>query len=138
MGEGSSPGRGFWSSPEPLRRPGPPTDRVGAGRTSLVEHAWTKRSPHSYAIVFHMGGAVRRVGDMATAFSGRDAERAININAEWLGPDDANEDTAWARGMFEAMRPLATGGVYVNFLGDEALIGFDRRMGPRSMSGWPV
>ena len=86
---------------------------------TLAEHAWTKRSPHSYTIVFHLGGAVRRVDDMATAFSGRDAEHAININGEWLGPDDPNEDTAWTRKMFDAMRPYGTGGVYVNFLGDE-------------------
>ncbi len=31
--------------------------------------------------------------DMATAFTGRDAEHAININAEWTGPDDPNQDT---------------------------------------------
>ena len=86
---------------------------------TLAEHAWTKQSPHSYTIVFHMGGAVRRTGDMATAFTGRDAEHAININAEWLGADDPNADTAWARKMFEKMQPFGTGGVYVNFLGDE-------------------
>ncbi len=86
---------------------------------ALVEHAWTKRSPHSYTIVFHMGGAVRRVADMATAFTGRDAEHAININAEWLGPDDPNQDTGWAQKMFAAMQPFGTGGVYVNFLGNE-------------------
>jgi FAD/FMN-containing dehydrogenase len=86
---------------------------------TLVEHAWAKRSPFSYTIVFHMGGAVRRADDMATAFTGRDAEHAVNINAEWLGADDPNDDTGWARKMFEAVQPHGTGGVYVNFLGDE-------------------
>ncbi len=86
---------------------------------TLVEHAWAKRSPHSYTIVFHMGGAVRRLGEMETAFSGRDAEHAININGEWPGPDDPNQDIDWVRLMFDKIQPYGTGGVYVNFLGDE-------------------
>lgn len=86
---------------------------------TLVEQAWTMRSPLSYTIVFHMGGAVRRLGEMDTAFSGRDAEHAININGEWSGADDPNQDIDWVRTMFSQVQPYGTGGVYVNFLGDE-------------------
>jgi FAD/FMN-containing dehydrogenase len=84
---------------------------------TLVEHAWTSRSPRSYTIVFQLGGAVRRVPDETTAFSGRAAGFAVNVNAVAL-PDDDAEQVAWARGFGEALRPLSAG-VYMNFLDDE-------------------
>ena len=85
----------------------------------LAETAWTKRSPRSYVVIFQMGGAVAGVADDSTAFSGREAAHAININAAWTADEEASfNDTEWARTMFEAVTPFATG-VYVNFLGNE-------------------
>ena len=48
---------------------------------TLVDHAWDHASPWSYTILFQLGGAVRRLPDEATAFSGGDAGYALNINA---------------------------------------------------------
>jgi FAD/FMN-containing dehydrogenase len=86
---------------------------------TLVTHAWQAPSPASYTIVFHLGGAIRRVDGAATAFEDRRAEHALNINAVWSDPQATEEHTAWARNFSESMRPLSTGGVYVNFLGEE-------------------
>ena len=85
---------------------------------ALVERAWSHRSPHSYTIMFQLGGAVRRVPDDATAFSGRGAGYALNINAAALDADECAQQTDWARGMWEATGRFSNG-VYMNFLGNE-------------------
>jgi FAD/FMN-containing dehydrogenase len=85
---------------------------------TLVDHAWNHRSPWSYTIVFQLGGAVGRVPEEATAFSGRGAGYALNINAVARDGGGYPELAAWARRMSEAMRPHGNG-VYVNFLDRE-------------------
>jgi FAD/FMN-containing dehydrogenase len=85
---------------------------------TLVEHAWRHRSSQSYTIMFQLGGAVRRVPDEATAFTGRGAGYALNINAVATDRDGLTEQAAWTRRMWAAMRPHANG-VYVNFLDRE-------------------
>ncbi len=85
---------------------------------TLVDHAWRHRSPRSYTIMFQLGGAVRRVPDEATAFTGRGAGYALNINAVATDGDGLREQAAWTRRMWAAMRPHANG-VYVNFLDRE-------------------
>src|SRR5207302_10737062 len=82
---------------------------------ALLSQAYRKLSPLSYALLFHLGGAIRKVPDDASAFTGRHAEHALNINGAWRQRDDPDDDTAWVRATFEAMAPFATG-VYVNFL----------------------
>jgi FAD/FMN-containing dehydrogenase len=85
----------------------------------IVEQASAITSPLSAIPVFTLGGAVARVDDDATAFTGRGAAHDINFVASWLpGDPDAERHKAWARGAWEAMRPFAHG-VYVNFLSDE-------------------
>jgi FAD/FMN-containing dehydrogenase len=86
---------------------------------TLIAHAWRAPSPMSYTIMFHLGGAIRRVGAAETAFEDRRAHHALNINAVWSAPCASDQHMAWARNFWEAMRPHATGGVYVNFLDDE-------------------
>jgi FAD/FMN-containing dehydrogenase len=82
----------------------------------LMSHAWKKRSPASYTIMFHMGGAIaRRPADFSAA-GGRDAAHAMNINAAWPEGGPQHPDIGWCREYFAAMQPYATGGVYVNFL----------------------
>jgi FAD/FMN-containing dehydrogenase len=56
---------------------------------------------------------------MDTAYGNRDAEHAININSNWMETSADAENIAWAREYFAAMEPFSTGGVYVNFLGEE-------------------
>jgi FAD/FMN-containing dehydrogenase len=87
---------------------------------TMIDKAWQTHSPKSYTIMFHLGGAVRYLSDDATAFGGRGAEHAININAAWPAElEGGSEDIEWARAMWSALAPYSTGGVYMNFLGDE-------------------
>ena len=94
-------------------------DDLGDGAIgTLAEHAWDHGSPWSYAILFQLGGAVRRLADEATAFSGRDAGYALNINAVAADAVGYPAQAAWARRLWEAMRPHGNG-VYMNFLDRE-------------------
>ena len=86
----------------------------------IVERAWRARSPRSYTLLAHMGGAVARIPEDATAFAGRDSTHAININGVWTAEDaDRANDTVWTRDFFDAVIPHATGRAYINFLGNE-------------------
>lgn len=85
---------------------------------TLATHAWEAPSTKSYSVMFHMGGAVRRFTDSDTAFEGRDAHHALNINGVWTEPAADAQETAWARNFWTAVQPFSTG-VYVNFLGEE-------------------
>ncbi len=84
----------------------------------IADHAYTASSPRSYAVMFHMGGAVARVPHDATAYAGRDVAHNIVIEGVWL-PEESGEhaavETAWARGFLDALEPHRNG-VYVNFL----------------------
>ena len=86
---------------------------------TMIEYAWQAPSPLSYTIVFQLDGAVSRVGEMDTAYGNRDAAHTININSNWTGKGADAENVVWAREYFAAMEPFSTGGVYVNFLGEE-------------------
>jgi FAD/FMN-containing dehydrogenase len=86
----------------------------------IVGRAWRFRSPRSYTLLAHLGGAVARVPEDATAFAGRDSAHAININGVWTAEDaDRADDTAWTRDFFDAVMPYSTGRAYINFLGNE-------------------
>jgi hypothetical protein len=84
----------------------------------VAEHAYGATSPRSYAAMFHMGGAVARPPQGATAYSGRDVDHNIVIDAAWLPEEDdtvGTVETTWAREFLDALEPHRAG-VYVNFL----------------------
>ncbi len=64
----------------------------------------------------HLGGAVNRRPVDATAYPHRDAEYVLNVHTRWRERADDARCTAWARELFDATLPFATGGVYVNFI----------------------
>jgi FAD/FMN-containing dehydrogenase len=76
-------------------------------------------SPLSQVHLQHMEGAVRRVGEDEMAFSHRDASCVLNIVTKWKDPRESEKHIQWTRDFEAAMRPYSTGGVYVNFLGNE-------------------
>ena len=84
----------------------------------VSQHAYRARSPRSYTVIFHMGGAVARVPVGATAYPGRDVAHNMTIDAAWLPDEDETvgpSETGWARGFLQALQPHRAG-VYVNFL----------------------
>jgi FAD binding domain/Berberine and berberine like len=84
-----------------------------------VEYAMRIRSPLTTFPIWQMGGAISRVGEDETAFSGRGAGHTFNITAATAGPDGFDEERQWVRDFWSALGPHHTSGVYVNFLMSE-------------------
>lgn len=80
-----------------------------------------RRLPSNECEVFvgHLGGQVSRVPSDATAFSRRDVEFIVNVHTRWREPGQDSACIAWARALFDALTPHASGSVYVNFMPDD-------------------
>jgi hypothetical protein len=77
-------------------------------------------------IEHQLGGAVSRIDRDATAFNFRDVEYSFMSLGQCATPADTESISGWARDFWNAMQPYSTGGVYVNYLGDETEEGTDR------------
>jgi hypothetical protein len=84
----------------------------------VAEHASRMRSNVTAFPIFHLGGAVSRVADGDTAYSGRDAGHTVNINATTVTREGFEHEREWSRTLWEALRPYHRS-VYVNFLMEE-------------------
>ena len=76
-------------------------------------------SPGCLVVFQQVGGAIARVPDEATAYGNRSADFDCFPLAIWDDPADDDKHREWARGLWEAVRPYSTGGVYANNLGEE-------------------
>jgi hypothetical protein len=65
------------------------------------------------------GGAVARLGEQDTPLSQRDATWVVHPFALWENPADDAAVIGWARDFRNDLRRFASGGVYLNFIGDE-------------------
>ena len=71
------------------------------------------------AFIGHLGGAVNRIPVGATAYPHRDVEYIVNVHTRWREASEDAKCIDWARGIFDALTPHATGGVYVNFMPED-------------------
>ena len=85
----------------------------------MLEHARRMPSPHCEVFLGQLGGAVNRLPADATAYPHRDVQFVANIHTRWSEPGQDAECIGWARGLFGALAPHATGGVYVNFMPED-------------------
>ncbi len=85
----------------------------------LVGHARRLPDPQTEIAFAQLGGAVSRVPADATAYAHRDAQFVMNVHGRWADPAKDAACIAWARQLFQAAAPFATGGAYVNFLTQE-------------------
>jgi len=83
-----------------------------------VDHASRISSPLTAFPIWQMGGAVARVGDDETAFSGRAAGHTFNISGMTDSVEGFAEERDWVRNFWSALEPYHTS-VYTNFLMDE-------------------
>ncbi|CAO3440427.1 FAD-binding oxidoreductase [Azospirillum endophyticum] len=82
----------------------------------LVGQAERLPSDQCEIFIGQLGGAANRVAADATAYPHRDADFVMNVHARWNDPPEDSACMDWARSVFEAAAPYATGGVYVNFI----------------------
>lgn len=92
---------------------------------TFLKYAAQLPSPHSEVFFGQMGGQTNRVPKEATAYPHRDIKFIMNVHTRWEDASDDQRCIAWAKDFFEATRPFATGGAYINFVsvGDENLTG---------------
>jgi hypothetical protein len=86
---------------------------------TMVDGFGRVASPMSALGFEQFGGAVRRVGVEDTAFRHRDVAYDIAILGEWADPATSAVNIQWVREVASMTEPFATGGVYVNFLGED-------------------
>jgi FAD/FMN-containing dehydrogenase len=87
---------------------------------TIDEFMSRRPSPVNEFDLHHMGGAIGRVGDQDTAFSGRDAPFMYNVIAIWDDPDGDAANQHWSREFAAALDAYSPSEQYVNFLGDAA------------------
>lgn len=86
---------------------------------SLMETMKSFAAPDCEVFLGQMGGATSRVSPDATAYRDRGVKFIMNVHGRWDTPAQDATGIAWARGIFNATTPHATGGAYVNFLTEE-------------------
>ncbi|MFW6090832.1 MAG: FAD-binding oxidoreductase, partial [Actinomycetota bacterium] len=94
-----------------------------------AEHARRIRSPLTAFPIWHLGGAMSRVGEDEAAFHGRAAGHTFNISASTETAAGFDEEREWARTFWSALAPHHTS-VYVNFLMDEGAERIREAYGP--------
>jgi len=76
-----------------------------------ISLAAVRQLPTAECEVFigHLGGAVNKVGAGETAYPHRDVDFVMNVHTRWREPAEDAGCIAWARGLFDALAPHATG-----------------------------
>ncbi len=87
---------------------------------AAVAHFRAVPSPTTAIAIEHLGGAVGRVGEADTAFAHRQARFNFLAVSSWTDPRENETHMRWTRTVWNDIQPFATGGVYVNYLGDAA------------------
>jgi FAD/FMN-containing dehydrogenase len=90
-------------------------------------------SPFTAFPIFQLGGAITRVGDDDTAFTGRAAGHTVNITAVTENAAGFDEERQWVRDFWSELEPFHVS-AYVNFLMDEGESRIRRAYGPEKYS----
>ena len=121
---GPMPFAGWQTAFDPLLTPGARNywkshdfTQLADGAIDAVVDAVDKLpAPECEVFIAHLGGAINRVPAGATAYPHRDVQFVMNAHTRWRDPAQDQACIAWARDLFDAAAPFATGGVYVNFM----------------------
>lgn len=86
---------------------------------TMLQH--TKKLPGAFSVAYFepMGGAINRIDPELTAFPHRDSAYTLHIFAGWTDTEADEEPMNWAKEFHIAMSPHASGGVYVNLMGQD-------------------
>jgi FAD/FMN-containing dehydrogenase len=84
-----------------------------------VKYGFERQSPITQQLLIPWGGAVARVPEDATPMTKRTVSWISHPFAVWEDPADTEKNIEWARSFRRDIARYATGGVYLNFIGDE-------------------
>ena len=104
--------RNYWKTHDFVSLP----DDAIAAITQGVAHL---PGPECEVFIAHVGGAMARVPAEATAYPNRDAHFFMNVHTRWRDASQDGSCIAWARDLFQATAPFATGSGYVNFIPED-------------------
>jgi hypothetical protein len=85
---------------------------------TMADHGLRMASPATVFSIFHLGGAVARVGEDEAAFTGREAGHTVNVIGITTTGEGFDPEREWARSLWSALEPHHQN-VYVNFLMEE-------------------
>ncbi len=85
----------------------------------FIEAGTHRPSPLTQHLLLPWGGALARIDEDATPMSERGARWVSHPFATWAEAADDEANIAWVRDYRQANAPFTTGGVYLNFIGDE-------------------
>ena len=85
----------------------------------IADHSAEMTSPLTYVGLAYLRGAVNHVGADETAYAHREAPFFFHIVSKWSDPAEAHKHIEWSNNFWRDICPFSTGGVYVNFLGNE-------------------
>jgi FAD/FMN-containing dehydrogenase len=100
----------------------------------LAEAAISPVSPFSNIFIAPGGGAAARVPEDATAFGERSAAFNIHYLSSWPDAADDARNIARTKAVSQAMKPWATGRVYLNYIGNEGQARIDGAFGEAKMA----
>lgn len=83
---------------------------------AMVAQATAVVSPLCLLELVHLGGAMARFDEDATAFPGRDAAFFGMFQSTWSDPADADTHVTWTQTSWDAVSPHSDGRTYPNFL----------------------
>jgi FAD/FMN-containing dehydrogenase len=104
--------RNYWKSHDLM-------DLPDAAIKVIVDSVRGLPSPESEVFIAHVGGAMARVAANGTAWPNRNAHFIMNAHSRWRDRAQDEAGVAWARQLFEATAPFASGSVYVNFMPED-------------------
>ncbi|HEY1243756.1 MAG TPA: FAD-binding oxidoreductase [Hyphomicrobiaceae bacterium] len=96
----------------------------------ILDAVRTLPSPECEVFIAHVGGAMARVAPNATAWPNRNAHFIMNVHTRWRDRAQDQACVAWARRLFDAAAPFASGSVYVNFMPDDEEDRVENAYGP--------
>ena len=88
-----------------------------AAQADMIRHATTRPSPESLIMLWHLGGAMARRTDDATAFGKLSSPFLYSLDTAWTDSRDSDRCIDWTREAWSSMQPHGTGGLYLNFGG---------------------
>lgn len=86
---------------------------------AIIDYAGQLPSPQCEIFIALLGGEANRVASDAAAYAHREAKFVLNVHGRWDDPEQDSACVSWSRAFFEAAKPYAMGGVYVNFMTEE-------------------
>ncbi len=84
---------------------------------SLVVMAARRPSLQTLVALRHLGGAIGRLPEDATAYGHRRAAYNLSLDATWEDPLDGERMISWTRQTWQEFKDNTGGGVYLNFAG---------------------